>query len=200
MSTKIIESGQEKTETQNTANRQIEQLQQKLAQMQQQLHETEQTRAAEKVAANEKTKALESQLAQVQQQVIDYQQRTDELEAGIEEKEQSIERLTAEIEAGRIERQKAFERSRREEKLRMQIRDELQQIEQAEAVTAITKTAVVTEPEEVSTEEKLQKGAEEIQTAACDCCGNEAVPVTELTKIDSGHIFCRTCIKELRGE
>ena len=65
---------------------------------------------------------------------------------------------------------------------------------------ATAKTAVVpeqTEPEEVPVEEQE---AEEVETAACDCCGNEAVPVAQLTKIDSGHLFCRACIKELRGE
>ncbi len=41
--------------------------------------------------------------------------------------------------------------------------------------------------------------AAEVLTGACDCCGTDAVAVKNLTRIDSGHLFCSACIKELRG-
>jgi hypothetical protein len=37
------------------------------------------------------------------------------------------------------------------------------------------------------------------KTGECECCGRKDIKISDLVKIDSGQMFCRDCLKELRG-
>ena len=37
------------------------------------------------------------------------------------------------------------------------------------------------------------------KTGECECCGRKNVKESDLVKIDSGQLFCKDCLKELRG-
>ena len=37
------------------------------------------------------------------------------------------------------------------------------------------------------------------KTGECECCGRKDIKESDLVKIDSGQMFCKDCLKELRG-
>jgi hypothetical protein len=97
------------------------------------------------------------------------------------------------------EREEALKRADKEAKVRAKMQADLEEMEQA-AAEIETEPAEPAKAEVFAEEELPEQGEiEEQDTGSCDCCGTEDIPVGDLTKIDSGHLFCTTCLKELRG-
>ena len=143
---------------------------------------------------------LTSQIAKTEQQLVELRQTNIELEQKLDAETDA--RLKAEA-AAQLEAQK---RAEVEEELSVQ--KELTAQANAEAgvheeANASMRTAIPFEirdterSDEPASEIPAPSQAEPVKTQPCDCCGTE-VPQTELTKIDSGHLFCHDCFTALR--
>jgi len=132
---------------------------------------------------------LTAQITKAEQQLHEQQQTNTEL------KQKLIAETDARLKAETAAQLEAQKRAEVEEELSVQ--KELTAQANAEAgvheeANASMRTAIPFEIREIPA-----SSPEPVKRQPCDCCGIE-VPQTELTKIDSGHLFCHDCFAALR--
>ncbi|MGD9109422.1 MAG: hypothetical protein PVG93_00645, partial [Phycisphaerales bacterium] len=122
----------------------------------------------------------EEQLRQYQQKIDELQQKLSDAQSEMESQKQAYNQMQQELSTEQKARIEIVEIARRRADERDEVVAQLAELKEAQVI----------------------KPAEQpvVQTGSCDCCGADNISLDELTKIDSGHLFCSSCLAELRGD
>jgi hypothetical protein len=149
---------------------------------------------------------LESTVAQARQRIKELETELDEMRTGMQLAEEnhrfSLDEARGQIQAAVLQAHQQVEQhrealacleadhARKVEELRKQVRQQ-----------PVTSKQQTIKPLTSSGKEKtpVRKRVSGVETHKCDSCLRSNLPITELVRIDSGHMLCSACMRELRG-